>query len=236
MDSKGLVTRKRLLRGDFEKQTHKIPFAHVFEDSQTPRGTSLLEAIEVLKPTALIGVSTIEGAFDARVLRKMAELNPRPIIMPLSNPTSKAECTFADAAAHTGGRLAFASGSPFEKLDFQKNQTLYPAQANNAYVFPALGHAAVLANAREISDDVFLAVAESLSTMTSMDELRVGKLFPDFDSIQETSATLTAMVCEKLEKNGRGRRPDGVAFADWRAYVDAEFYRPPEETVGRAKL
>jgi malate dehydrogenase (oxaloacetate-decarboxylating)(NADP+) len=153
--------------------------------------------------------------------------------MPLSNPTHKAECTFADAITHTDGNVAFASGSPFEPISFG-GSTLYPAQANNAYVFPALGHAAVLADAKEISDDVFLAAAESLAVMTSEEELSSGKLFPDFDAIQETSKTLTAMVCEKLEQNGQGRKPPGVT--DWRAYVDSEFYRPPEEVATRAKL
>jgi malate dehydrogenase (oxaloacetate-decarboxylating)(NADP+) len=229
MDSKGLVTAARRDRGDFEKQRHKIPFAH---DGFAPQ-TTLIEAIETLKPTALIGVSTIAGAFDEDVLKKMADLNPRPIVMPLSNPTHKAECTFLDAITHTDGNVAFASGSPFEPLSFG-GKTLYPAQANNAYVFPALGHAAVLADAKEISDDVFLAAAESLAVMTSEEELRSGKLFPDFDAIQETSKTLTAMVCEKLEANGQGRKPPGVT--DWRAYVDSEFYRPPEEVATRAKL
>lgn len=231
MDSKGLVTAARRDRGDFEKQRHKIPFAHDFSGA-APRNT-LIEAIETLKPTALIGVSTIAGAFDETVLKKMADLNARPIVMPLSNPTRNAECTFADAMTHTDGNVAFASGSPFEPISFG-GKTLYPAQANNAYVFPALGHAAVLADAKEISDDVFLAAAESLAVMTSEEELRSGKLFPDFDAIQETSAALTAMVCEKLERNGQGRKPPGVT--DWRAYVDSEFYRPPEEVATRAKL
>jgi malate dehydrogenase (oxaloacetate-decarboxylating)(NADP+) len=229
MDSKGLVTAARRDRGDFAKQTHKIPFAH---HGVEPKRT-LLEAIETLKPTALIGVSTIAGAFDETVLKKMAELNERPVIFPLSNPTHKAECTFEDAVRFTNGNVAFASGSPFEPMTHD-GSTRYPAQANNAYVFPALGHAAVLADAREISDDVFLAAAESLAVMTTEKELRAGKLFPDFDAIQETSAALTAMVCEKLERNGQGRKPPGVT--DWRAHVDSEFYRPPEEAATRAKL
>tara|TARA_B110000977_G_scaffold111436_2_gene144546 strand:+ start:12790 stop:14337 length:1548 start_codon:yes stop_codon:yes gene_type:complete len=230
MDSKGLVTRARLEKGDFTKQTHKVPFAH---DVGETAPKTLLEAIDTLKPSALIGVSTIKGAFTEEVIQKMAELNDRPVIFPLSNPTSKAECTFEQAVEWSDGKLAFASGSPFDSLQFN-NKTLYPAQANNAYVFPALGHAAVLANAREISDDVFLAVAESLSNMTSEAELHSGKLFPDFDSIQETSAKLTVEVCEKLETNGMGTKPTGVV--DWRTYVDQEFYRPPEETVGVSKL
>ena len=84
----------------------------------------------------------------------------------------------------TNGNVAFASGSPFEPMTHD-GSTRYPAQANNAYVFPALGHAAVLAGAREMSDDVFLAAAESLAVMTTEKELRAGKLFPDFDAIQD---------------------------------------------------
>ena len=189
-----------------------------------------------LSPTGialLLGVSTVAGAFDEDVVRAMAAINDRPVIMPLSNPTSKAECTFEQAVRWTDGRVVFASGSPFPSYAHE-GKTLYPAQANNAYVFPALGHAAVLAGAREVSDDVFLAAAESLATMTTEEELASGKLFPDFDSIQEVSAELTARVCEKLESDGVGAKPAGVR--DWREYVDAEFYRPPEEIAARAKL
>jgi malate dehydrogenase (oxaloacetate-decarboxylating)(NADP+) len=142
-------------------------------------------------------VSATAGAFNEEAVTTMAAINARPIIMPLSNPTSKAECTFEEAVLWTAGKVVFASGSPFPPLQ-HNGTTLYPAQANNAYVFPALGHAAVLAGAKELRDDVFLAVAESLSTLTSDAELAEGRLFPDFDSIQEVSAELTARVATHL--------------------------------------
>ena len=229
MDSKGLVTAARRDRGDFAKQTHKIPFAH---HGVEPKRT-LLEAIETLETHGVDRGLHDRGRVRRDRVAKMAELNERPVIFPLSNPTHKAECTFEDAVRFTNGNVAFASGSPFEPMTHD-GSTRYPAQANNAYVFPALGHAAVLAGAREISDDVFLAAAESLAVMTTEKELRAGKLFPDFDAIQETSAALTAMVCEKIERNGQGRKPPGVT--DWRAHVESEFYRPPEEAATRAKL
>ena len=127
MDSKGLVTKARLEKGDFAKQTHKIPFAH---DVEAPGDTTLLTAIETLKPTALIGVSTIGGAFDEQVLKKMAEINDRPIVFPLSNPTSKAECTFHEAVRHTNGKVAFASGSPFDALSFKVSISHPPHSAS----------------------------------------------------------------------------------------------------------
>ena len=123
------------------------PFAH-----DVPACKTLLEAIRQVRPTVLIGVSTQAGSFDGEVLAAMSELNARPIIMPLSNPTSKAECTFAEAVAASQGRVLFASGSPFPPQAHPSvaGRTLCPAQANNAYIFPAVGHAAVLTRCREI--------------------------------------------------------------------------------------
>ena len=112
-----------------------------------------------------------------------------------------------------------------------RGKTLHPAQANNAYVFPALGHAAVLAGAREVSDDAFLAAAEALSAMTTEAELAAGKLFPDFDSIREVSHDLTARVCELMERDGQGVKPAGVM--DWKKYVDSQFWEPEPETPSK---
>ena len=209
-------------------QAHKTAFAH-----DVPFQPDLMSAIRAIRPTVLIGVSTIAGAFTEEVVKTMADINERPIIMPMSNPTSKAECTFEQAVEWTDGKVVFASGSPFPPLQ-HKGRTLYPAQANNAYVFPALGHAAVLAGATEVSDDLFLAAAEKLSTITTEEDLAHGHLFPDFNSIQEVSAELTAAMCEHMEAAGQGRKPPGVT--DWRQYVAQEFYHPDEEDPPRAKL
>ena len=123
----------------------------------------------------MIGVSTIAGAFDEAVVKRMAALNPRPVIMPLSNPTPLAECTFEQAVSWTNGEVVFASGSPFPPLRRAGGETLYPAQANNAYVFPALGHAAVLSNAREVSDDAFLDCAYELASMSTAECVATGR-------------------------------------------------------------
>lgn len=228
MDSKGLVCKQRLDAPQTPKhalQPHKVAFAH-----DVPYQPDLAAAIDALKPTVLIGVSTIHGAFDETIVRKMAALNERPIIMPLSNPTSKAECTFEQAVRWSDGQVVFASGSPFPPMKYG-GRTLYPAQANNAYVFPALGHAAVLAGAKEVTDDAFLAAAEALGTMTTESELADGKLFPDFDSIRAVSHDLTARVCELMERDGVGTKPAGVT--DWRKYVDSQFWEPEPETLSK---
>jgi malate dehydrogenase (oxaloacetate-decarboxylating)(NADP+) len=116
----------------------------------------------------------------------MCEHNERPIVFPLSNPTSKAECTFEQAFEWTNGKVLFASGSPFDPITVN-GVTHSPAQANNAYVFPALGHAAVIAGATSLPEEAFLLAAESLAKITSVKEVEQGHLFPHFDGILSVS-------------------------------------------------
>lgn len=236
MDSKGLVVSDRL----GELQPHKVPFAH-----EGPRCANLLEAVRTLRPTAIIGVSTISQAFNEEVLKAMSEINERPIIMPLSNPTSKAECTHQQAFDASGGRCVFASGSPFPPLH-HGGRTYYPAQANNALVFPAVGHAAALCKARAINNDVFLVTAEALSQMTTLEEVEQGLLFPRFSAIKGVSAKLMAVVANFMVSTGLGTLPadfdDVVASAGmaadapiltrWEAYARRHMFDPS----GPAKL
>ncbi|PSC71198.1 NADP malic enzyme [Micractinium conductrix] len=227
MDSKGLVCAART-----DLQHHKKPFAH-----DVPPCRTLLEAVRTIKPTVLIGVSTVAGAFSEKVLQAMAAQNDRPIIMPLSNPTSKSECTFEAAVRATDGRVLFASGSPYPTCE-HAGRTLHPAQANNAYVFPAVGHAAVLTQCKEISDDVFLVAAEALAGMTSVADLQAGHLFPPFAQIRTVSARLMAAVADFMVRSGLGVTPPDFEAAvsrlpsaacnltRWEAYATAHMYDP----------
>lgn len=204
LDSKGLVCSQRLR----SLQSHKRPYAH----TNMPPCASLLEAVRTLRPAALVGVSTQAGAFDQQVLQAMAEVNARPIVLPLSNPTACAESTYSDALAATDGRVLFASGSPFAPVT-HNGQRYVPDQANNAYVFPAIGHAAVLTTARIIPDDLFLQVARALSSIAPP-----GRLLPRFGAVLEASAYLMAAACKRLVEQGVGRYPDDfeLVVADWR--------------------
>jgi malate dehydrogenase (oxaloacetate-decarboxylating)(NADP+) len=234
MDSKGLVcaSRKNL-------QSHKLAFAHDVAHCST-----LEEAVSTIKPTVLIGVSTSRGAFTPEIMRTMATLNKRPIIFPLSNPTSKSECTFEEAFAATDGRVLFASGSPFPPIAHQ-GKTYTPAQANNAYVFPAIGHAAALCNAKEITDEVFLLAAEALAGMTTKEDFESGMLFPRFANIRTVSCALMAAIADDMCKCGLGKVPadfDSVVAkmkpttgrgavvssrrAKWEVYSRAHMYDP----------
>ena len=123
----------------------------------------ITDAIEQIKPTALIGATGVGNIFKPESLRKMAEINERPLIFALSNPTSRAECTAEEAYIHTDGRCLFSSGSPFAPVNY-KGKTLYPGQGNNAYIFPGVGLATIVSAARHIDEEVFLIAAEVISS------------------------------------------------------------------------
>lgn len=209
----GLVIKSRK-----DLQHHKLAFAH-----DTEARTDLLSIVRALKPTALIGVSTIAGAFGPDVCAAMADHNPRPIIFPLSNPTHLAEVTFHDAMEWTGGRVLFASGSPFPPLMWQGVER-HPAQANNAYVFPAIGHAAILTRARCIPDKVFLLAAAALADMTSLEELERGWLFPPFDGILSASVAIMSACCQYFDQSGLSQR---VGQVPARPHIEQSLWVPP---------
>ncbi|KAG3230277.1 hypothetical protein PI124_g24624 [Phytophthora idaei] len=126
VDSRGLVVESR----KESLQPHKLPYAH-----DAPECSNLVETLDRIKPTALIGVCTIAKAFNEEVCQKMSELNEHPIIFALSNPTSKAECTAKEAYTFTNGNCIFASGSPFDPVEIN-GKLCVPGQGNNSYIFP----------------------------------------------------------------------------------------------------
>jgi malate dehydrogenase (oxaloacetate-decarboxylating)(NADP+) len=199
VDSAGLVTARR--PGDLA--AHKRPFAH-----DLPQVKSLLEAVRLVRPTVLVGVSAVAGAFNADVLAEMASLNRRPIILPLSNPTHLAECSLAQALDGTGGRGIVATGSPFPP-----HAGRAASQANNAYIFPAVGAACLATRATRLGPGAFLAAAECLALQATAEEQDAGLLFPRFSRIADVSAAVAAAVGGHLIAEGVGEAPEGVAYA-----------------------
>jgi malate dehydrogenase (oxaloacetate-decarboxylating)(NADP+) len=197
VDSKGLVVQGR---GDALAE-HKLPYAH-----EHPFIESLAEAVKVLKPTALIGVSGMPQTFTREVVEAMTAQNERPIIFALSNPTSKAECTAEQAYTWSRGRAIFASGSPFPPVELDGRRHL-PGQGNNIYIFPGVGLGVLVSEAREITEEMFLAAANTLAGLVKPEDLAVGRVYPPLSSIREVSLKIAAAVAEAAHNSGLAGRP-----------------------------
>ncbi|MEQ2313892.1 NADP-dependent malic enzyme [Ameca splendens] len=186
VDSKGLIVKGR------DHLTHeKQRFAH-----EHPQMKNLEDAVRDLKPTAIIGVAAVAGAFSEQIIRDMASFNQRPIIFALSNPTSKAECTAEQCYTFTEGRGIFASGSPFDAVTLPDGRTFYPGQGNNAYIFPGVGLGVTACALRNITEDVFLTAAEALADLVTEKDLAEGRLYPPLSSIREVSLKLAAKIMD----------------------------------------
>ncbi len=212
VDSRGLVVKNRA--GLTE---HKLRYAH----DHAPIG-DFLTAIQTLKPTAIIGVAAVGGAFTPEVLQTMARINDRPIVFALSNPTSKAECSAEEAYRHTGGRALFACGSPYDpvKLD---GKTFVPRQGNNSYIFPGVGLGAIASGSKLVTDEMFMAAAHTLAYLVSNADIEQGSLFPALPRIREVSAHIAVAVAEVAYRRGLATTP---APNDLMAFVQSQMYDP----------
>jgi malate dehydrogenase (oxaloacetate-decarboxylating)(NADP+) len=208
-DSRGLV-----VAGRDHLAEHKLPYAHAHDDVNI-----FTEAVRQLKPTALIGVSGTPGTFGEPVLRLMAEMNERPIIFALSNPTSKSECTARQAYEWTDGRSVFASGSPFDSVDIY-GHVFVPGQANNAYIFPGVGLGAIASEASIITDEMFFVAAKALAHEVSERDLALGRVYPSLTRIREVSAHIaTAVATLAYDAGVAGRSRPADVMADVRTHM-----------------
>ena len=210
VDSRGLVVKNRSSLNE-----HKLRYAHEHAPVD-----DFLTAIQALKPSSIIGVAAVGGTFTPEVLRTMAEINKRPIIFALSNPTSKAECSAEDAYRHTDGRALFACGSPYDPVKLN-GRTFVPRQGNNSYIFPGVGLGVIASGARLVTDEMFMAAARTLARLVSEEDIEQGSLYPALPRIREVSAQIAAAVADVAYKRGlaAGQPPN-----DLLAYVQAQMY------------
>ena len=201
MDSKGLCVQSRT-----DLPPHKVRFALDHEPL-----TGLVNAINACKPTALIGVSGVPGSFDQAAVTRMGELNERPIVFALSNPTSKSECTAAQAYEWTDGRAIFASGSPFDPVEYE-GRVFVPGQGNNAYIFPGVGLGAIVSQTRHVTDEMFFAAARVLADLVTEDDLDKGRVYPPLTRVREVSAAIATEVARIAWQSGlaRAEQPDDI--------------------------
>jgi malate dehydrogenase (oxaloacetate-decarboxylating)(NADP+) len=214
-------------RGD-KLADHKLYFSR--DDNKGQQFKNMINLIDHVKPTILMGLSTIGGAFTAEILRKMKDLNQHPIIFPLSNPVSKSECTFEEAVINTDGQCLFASGSPFPEFEY-KGKRLYPGQGNNMYVFPGIGLAAILCKAVNVTQDMIYASGEYLSHALTPLEKEHKLLYPDITRIREVSVVVTRGVIRAAQKNGVDRELAMRNLSDEQLddYIRERMYDPFKE-------
>ena len=212
IDSKGLVVKSR---GDLAE--HKLRYAHDHEFIADP-----LSVIDVLRPTGIIGVSGQAGTFTPEVLKRMADINERPMIFALSNPTSKSECTAEEAYRLTDGRAIFASGSPFDPVVVDGKRFI-PGQGNNAYIFPGVGLGIVASESRLVTDEMFLAAAWTLANEVYQADLDEGRIYPALTRIREVSLEIAMATAKVAYRRGLAGAPKPD---DLQSHIKAQMFEP----------
>jgi len=213
LDSKGLVT-------DWRSEAiaeHKLHYVRHEKHLHT-----LLEVVEKVKPTVLMGLSGQGGAFTEDVIRAMYKHNPLPVIFALSNPTHKTECSAEDAYRWTDGRAIYSSGSPFAPVTLRGKYRV-PGQGNNMYIFPGVGLGAVLCKTKKITDTMFYAASIALSKKVSDEDLEQHCVYPKLTLIREVSEEIAVAVCKVAfkEELAQIERPD-----DLKQFVREQMYFP----------
>ncbi|MFO0974229.1 MAG: NAD-dependent malic enzyme [Phycisphaerae bacterium] len=221
LDSHGLLHSGRTVDSAQKREflLDEESLSHYGLDPQ--RDGSLLEVVRRVRPTVLVGLTAVSGTFTEEIVREMGRHCDRPLIMPLSNPTSKAECTPAEAIRWTEGRAIVATGSPFAPVE-HNGRTHVIGQGNNVFVFPGIGLGCVVAEASEVSDAIFLTGARTLATCVSNDRLAAGAIYPDASTLREVSARIAAAVVREARVENLGRKlADDVVDS---AVADAMWY------------
>src|SRR3982074_1720100 len=175
------------------------PYAHKHSPTR-----DFVAAIDSIKPTAIIGVSTIGGAFTQKVVEAMSRINERPVILALSNPTEHAECTPEQAYTWSKGKAIYAAGVQFAPVHYN-GQTFLPGQANNFYIFPAVGMAIFATQAKRVSDAMFIEAARAVADQVPSELLKQGLLYPLQSNILDTEIQTAARVAERAFDSGLAR-------------------------------
>src|SRR6185437_4949701 len=211
-DINGLVVTSRTDLAAFQK-----PFAQ----DQAPVST-FVDAVEALRPTGIIGVSTVPKLFTHEVIQAMARINERPIIFPYSNPTSRSECTAEEAYQWSDGRAVFASGSPFPPVEIS-GVKFVPGQGNNVYIFPAMGMAIFATEATRVTEDMFITAARAVAEQVTEEDLSTGLIYPPQSHILNASLHVAERIAAYIFDQGLARvpRPDDVG-----ALIRARAYQP----------
>ena len=211
-DINGLLVTSRTDLAGFQK-----PFVQ-----NRPPISTFVEAVEALRPTAIIGVSTVPKLFNREVIEAMAKINERPIIFPYSNPTSRSECTAEEAYRWSDGRAVFASGSPFPPVEIA-GRRFVPGQGNNVYIFPAMGMAVFATEATRVTEEMFITAGQAVAEQVTEENLAMGLIYPPQSRILEASLHVAERIATHIFDTGLAGVPRP---ADVGALIRARAYRP----------
>src|SRR6201984_2087148 len=211
-DVNGLLESTRTDLVDFQK-----PYAH-----KHPPPRDFVAAIESIKPTTIIGVSTIGGAFTQKVVEAMSRINERPVILALSNPTEHGECTAEQAYTWSKGKAIYAAGVQFEPVHYN-GQAFLPGQANNFYIFPAVGMAIFATQAERVTDEMFIEAGQAVADQVPSELLKQGLLYPLQSNILEAEIQTAARVAKLVFDSGLATVPRPT---DLVAFIRKHVYKP----------
>jgi malate dehydrogenase (oxaloacetate-decarboxylating)(NADP+) len=202
-------------------RTDLVDFQKLYAHQHAPT-RDFVAAIESIKPTTIIGVSTIGGAFNQKVVEAMSRVNDRPVILALSNPTEHAECTPEQAYTWSKGKAIYAAGVQFEPVHYN-GQTFLPGQANNFYVFPAVGMAIFATQAKRVTDEMFIEAGQAVADQVPSELLNQGLLYPLQSNILEIEIQTAARVAKLVFDSGLARveRPNDMV-----GFIRAHVYKP----------
>jgi malate dehydrogenase (oxaloacetate-decarboxylating)(NADP+) len=203
VDLSGLVVGER----SADLLPHNLPYAH----DHPPAG--FLAALDSIRPHVLIGATGVAGSFTRDAIERMARYNERPVILALSNPTSRAECTAEEACRWSEGRALFASGSPFGDVP-TRGGVFRSSQSNNAYIFPGVGLGTNFIRATGVTDSMFLAAAKTLAGSVSSQAIEQGLLYPPLRELRAISARIAAAVATAACEAGVARVAPPADFID----------------------
>jgi len=222
-DVNGLLESTRTDLFDFQR-----PYAHKHAPTR-----DFVAAIESIKPTTIIGVSTVGGAFTQKVVEAMSRINERPVILALSNPTDHAECTAEQAYTWSKGKAIYAAGVQFTPVKYN-GQTFLPGQANNFYIFPAVGMAIYATQAKRVTDEMFIEAGQAVADQVPPELLNQGLLYPLQSNILETEIQTAARVAKLVFDSGLARveRPKDMV-----AFIRKQVYKPqyPDSSVSQTQ-
>jgi len=205
LDSKGVVSADRPDLADDQR-----PFA--VEGARLSalglRGAELHDPVAVaraFRPTVLLGTTGCRGAFSEELVREVARHDSQPIILPLSNPSDRAEATAQEILDWTDGRALVASGSPFGEVR-QGGGVRVIGQANNVFVFPGVGLGAIVAEARELTDEAFLVAAHELAAQVTPERKATGSIYPPISNLRSVARAIAIRLVRHLRDTGYGRQ------------------------------